>query len=194
MGGTNAASFALQANGPGTAHFSYSCTLLPSAAATTIAVQQPNINGLVAYWNFDSQTLAETSGFQPAGTHDGQPVGNVAYVPGLNGGYALDLRQPSTAVRVKNTILSDANYRTTFDAFLYGSTSGFSFTCWVKGLPVNDWNSWIAKRWGKLGYAIRKGGGSDLTFTLRSSDGPDDPTGPCRANHRQPLASFGRCL
>ena len=178
LGGTNAASFALQANGPGTAHFSYSCTLLPSAAATTIAVQQPNINGLVAYWNFDSQTLAETSGFQPAGTHDGQPVGNVAYVPGLNGGYALDLRQPSTAVRVKNTILSDANYRTTFDAFLYGSTSGFSFTCWVKGLPVNDWNSWIAKDGESFGYAIRKGGGSDLTFTLRSSDGPDDPTDP----------------
>lgn len=177
MGGTNGATFAVQANGAGTARFTYTCDLLPIAAATTVAVQQPNINGLVAYWNFDSQTLAETSGFQAAGVHDGDPVGSVAYVPGLNGGYALDLRAANTAVRIKNSKLSDADYRTTFDAFLFGSTNGFSFSCWVKGLPVNDWHSYIAKDGESFGYAVRKAGGSDLTFTLRNSDGdPDDPT------------------
>ncbi|MEI9960451.1 MAG: LamG domain-containing protein [Limisphaerales bacterium] len=178
-GGGNTASFAVQANGPGTAHFSYSSTLLSSIAATTVTVQQPNINGLVAYWNFDSQNLAETSGFQPAGTHDGQAIGSVAYVPGLNGGYALDLRQPSTAVRIENTALSDADYRNTFDGFLFGSPNGFSFTWWVKGLPQNNWCAWIAKDGETTGYQLRRAGdASSITFTLRNSDGTDDATSP----------------
>jgi Concanavalin A-like lectin/glucanases superfamily len=177
MGGANSASFAVQANGAGTAHFTYACALLPAATSTTIAVQQPNINGLVAYWNFDNQTLAETSGFQTAGTHDGVAVGTVAYVPGRLGGYAADLRAANTAVRIKNSTVSDPEYRTTFDAFLFGSSAGFSWSCWVKGLPTSDWASWIAKDGETAGYAIRKAGGSDLTFTLRNSAGdPDDPT------------------
>jgi len=176
LGGANTANFAVQANGPGTAHFSYTCTLLPIAAATTVAVQQPNIGGLVAYWNFNSQTLAETSGFQPAGTHDGDPVGSVAYVPGFNGGYAADLRQVNTAVRVRNSKLSDSNYRTTFDAFLFGSPSGFSFSCWIKGMALSEWSSWIAKDGESFGYALRRHGNSDrITLTLRNSDGEDDP-------------------
>ena len=176
MGGTNSVSFAVQANGPGTAHFTYTCSLLPVVAATTVAVQQPNINGLVACWNFDSQTLAETSGFQPAGTHDGVTVGNVAYVPGRLGGYALDLRAANTAVRIKNSLVSDLDYRNTFDGFLFNSAAGFSFSCWVKGLPTSDWASWIAKDGEVTGYAIGKAGGSDLTFTLRNSGGAPDPT------------------
>ncbi|MEJ0091716.1 MAG: LamG domain-containing protein [Limisphaerales bacterium] len=179
MGGANTASFAVQANGPGTVHLSYSSALLPSAATTTVTVQQPNISGLVAYWNFDSQSLVETSGFQSAGTHDGQTVGNVAYVPGLKGGYALDLRQPNTAVRIKNTMLSDANYRNTFDGFLFGSSSGFSFTCWIKGLPQNNWCAWIAKDGETTGYQLRRAGdASSIAFTVRNSDGDDDATSP----------------
>jgi hypothetical protein len=177
MGGTNSASFAVEAKGPGTAHFSYTCTLLPVLAATTIAVQQPNISGLVAYWNFDSQTLAETGGFQPAGTHDGVAVGSVAYVPGRLGGYAVDLRAANTAVRIKNSLISDADYRTTFDAFLFNSPAGFSFSCWVKGLPLNEWAPWIAKDGEATGYALRRNGTSDqIAFTLRNSSGEDDPT------------------
>jgi hypothetical protein len=177
QGGLNSTMFAVQANGAGTAHFTYQCATLPVSAYTTIAVQQPNINGLVAYWNFNNQTLAETSGFQAAGLHDGEAVGDVRYVPGLNGGHALDLRQANTAVRVKNSVLTDANYRTTFDAFLFGSPAGFTWTCWVRGLPVNDWQPYIAKDGESFGYAVRKAGGNDLTFTLRNSSAdPDDPT------------------
>lgn len=181
-GGANTTSFAVQANGPGTAHFSYASTQLPSAAATTVTVQQPNIGGLVAYWNFDNRTLAETSGFQPAGTHDGQPVGNVAYVAGLNGGYALDLRQPNTAVRITNSLLSDPNYRSTFDDFLFNSPYGFSFTCWVRGMPQNNWSAWIAKDGEGTGYQIRRAGDANtVAFTLRNSAGDDDTTCPSGA-------------
>lgn len=183
--GVNTATYAVQANGPGTAHFTYTCGALPSAAVTTIAVQQPNIGGLVAYWNFDNQTLAETAGFQPTGVHDGQAVGNVAYVPGRLGGYALDLRAANTAVRVQNSLITDPNYRTTFDSFLFGSPKGFTWSCWVKGLPASDWAPWIAKDGEATGYAIRKAGGSHITFTLRNSGLPptanpsdDDPTDP----------------
>ena len=137
-----------------------------------------SINGLVAYWNFDSQTLAETSGFQPAGTHDGVAVGSVAYVPGRLGGYALDLRAANTVVRIKNSLVTDPDYRTTFDAFLFGSPAGFSFSCWVKGLPANEWSPWLAKDGEATGYAVRRNGTSDqISFTLRNSDGtPDEAT------------------
>lgn len=179
QGGANTRTFAVQANGPGTAHFSYSSAQVPSAAATTIAVSQPNKNGLVAYWNFNSQNLAESSGFQPAGTHDGQAIGNVAYAPGLGGGYALDLRAASTAVRISNTQLSDAGYRNTFDGFLYGSPNGFTFTCWVRGMPQNNWCPWIAKDGETSGYQLRRAGDPTvLTYTIRNSDGNDDATSP----------------
>lgn len=177
-GGANSTTFAVQANGPGTARFTYSCTTLAALTTTVVAVQQPNINGLVAYWSFDNQNLAETGGFQPAGVHDGQAVGNVAFVPGRLGGYALDLRATDTAVRVMNSTVNDAEYRPTFDSFMFGSPYGFSWTCWVKGLPVTDWAAWIAKDGEAAGYAIRKAGGSNLTFTLRNSTGVDDPTTP----------------
>lgn len=178
MGGPNSASFAVQANGAGTARFTYTCALLPVAGTTTVAVQQPNIFGLVGYWNFDNQTLAETSGFQAAGTHDGVAVGTVAYVPGRLGGYAADLRAANTAVRIKNSTASDPDYRTTFDAFMFGSPQGFSLSCWVKGLPMSDWTGWIAKDGEAAGYALRKAWDSRVTFTLRNTGGEADPTDP----------------
>ena len=172
----------MQANGAGTAHFTYTCAQALSSGVTTVAVQQPNIGGLVAYWNFDSQTLAETSGFMAAGIHDGVAVGSVAYVPGRLGGYAADLRAANTAIRIKNSTVSDADYRTTFDAFLFGSPFGFSWSCWVKGMPTSDWASWIAKDGEAAGYAVRKAWDSRVTFTLRNSGDPttadDDPTDP----------------
>jgi hypothetical protein len=180
MDGTNITSFFVQANGPGTAHFSYSSPQipqLPSPITATIVVSQPQINGLVAYWNFDNKTLAETSGFQPAGTHDGIAIGNVAFVPGLNGGYALDLRQPNTEVRIKNTMLSDSNYQNTFDDYLYNSANGFTFTCWVRGMPLNNWCAWIAKDGESTGYQLREGGSAtSVCFTIRNSSGNADAT------------------
>ena len=180
MGGTNIISFLVQANGPGTAHLTYSSPqipVLPSPVVTTVAVSQPQINGLVAYWNFDNQTLAETSGFQPAGTHDGQAIGNVAYVRGMNGGYALDMRQPNTEVRISNTALSDTNYHNTFDDYLYNSPNGFTFTCWVRGMPLYNWCAWLAKDGESTGYQLREGGSAtSVCFTIRNSQGTADAT------------------
>ena len=49
-------------------------------------------SALIGYWNFDGDTLVETSGFKAAGTHDGEAVGTVAYTAGPSGfGRALDL-------------------------------------------------------------------------------------------------------
>ncbi|HEX7652958.1 MAG TPA: LamG domain-containing protein, partial [Verrucomicrobiae bacterium] len=175
-GGANTSTFNIQANGPGTAHFSYVAGNLIPAGITTVTVAQPHINGLVAYWNFNQQNLVESSGFQAAGTHDGQAIGNVAYVPGLTGGYALDLRQPGTAVRIQNSLISDSNYRNTFDDYLFSSPAGFTIACWVRGLPLNNWCAWIAKDGESTGYQIRRTGDqSSITFTLRNSDGTDDP-------------------
>lgn len=176
LGGAHTAQFAVQANGPGTAHFTYACAVLPSAAFTTVAVSQPNIYSLVGYWNFNAQTLTESSGFQPASTHDGQAIGTVAYVPGLGGGYALDLRQPNTEVRINNSQISDSNYRSTFDQFLFGSSQGFTLACWVRGVPSDEWQSWLAKDGESFGYALRRVGANGVTMTVRNSDGDDDPS------------------
>jgi hypothetical protein len=131
--------------------------------------------GLVGYWNFDSASLAETSGFTPAGTHDGLPEGSVAFISGPVG-KALDLTAANTAVKIKHSNASEPGYQGTFDRLLYASADGFTITAWVKGLP-GSWNAWISKYGeGSSGYQVRRHGGDNMgTFTIRSSDGEDDP-------------------
>ena len=139
------------------------------------SLQAAPTTGLVGYWSFDDGTLAETSGFTPAGTHDGLAVGNVAYIQGPYG-KAVDLTSANTAVKIKNSNANDAGYRNTFDQLLYSSAEGFTITAWVKGLP-GSWNPWISKYGeGTSGFQVRRHGGDNVgTFTLRSSDGDDDP-------------------
>ena len=145
---------------------------------TTLLVEQTSraasAAGLVGYWSFNEGTLTESSGFNPAGAHDGLAVGNVAYIQGPFG-KALDLTAASTAVKIKNSNANDPGYRDTFDQLLYNSAEGFTIAAWVKGLP-GSWNPWISKYGeGSSGYQVRRHGADNVsTFTLRSSDGDDD--------------------
>src|SRR5882762_50182 len=97
---------------------------------------------LVGYWNFDNTNnpLAETSGFQAAGTHDGIPVGAIGYTAGVKGSSgALDMRFNQGAVKIKNTDENanpEGNYQNTFNEHLYSSAAGFTIAFWAKDLPT----------------------------------------------------------
>ena len=143
---------------------------------------------LVGSWNFDSSTLTETSGYQPAGTHDGIAVGNIGYTTGVRGtAGALDLRAGFGAVKVKNSHNNnpsgtgpEGNWQDTFSEHLYNSAAGFSIAFWAKGVPKDGWGPWVSRKGEESwGYQVRRYGETgNPTFTIRSSNGaPDDPSG-----------------
>ncbi|MEM9185331.1 MAG: LamG domain-containing protein [Planctomycetota bacterium] len=154
---------------------------------------------LVGYWSFDD-TLAETSGFTPAGTHDaivgtGAPAFS-ADVPAGLGGMSMFFDGSST-LKVKNSaenldnpngtggpasLGQNPDYLDTFSGSLDNNGgSGITIASWVKIDPSqrNDWEAYISKFGeGVSGYQLRRFAGSDFsTFTLRSTNNVDDPSG-----------------
>ena len=152
--------------------------------ATTYA--DPVLRG---YWTFDSDTvdsglITESSGYQAAGTHDGQLVGSgISFNPiagetgsRLTSGNYISFTNDSYAV-ILNTSTNMAavspNYQNTYDP----AGAQFSISMWVKGLPDGNWDAYLAK-YGEnnYGYQIRRHEtGTSPTFTYRISGGDDDP-------------------
>lgn len=144
---------------------------------------------LIGYWNFDNDTLVETSGFKPAGTHDGQAVATIAYGAGPSGfGRGLSLGGNS-AVRVlnSNSELFGSNgggpnptYQNTFDSAI--TASPMTISVWFNGMP-NTWGPFVSKLGegnepAAYGYQLRKHSTtSGTTLTLRGTNGADDPRG-----------------
>lgn len=141
---------------------------------------------LIGYWNFDSDSLVETSGFKPAGTHDGEAVGTVAYTAGPAGfGNALSLGGAG-AVRVLNSneaVGGSANlgpnptYQPTYSSDI--SSSSMTISIWFQGMP-GTWNPFVSKLGENAnGYQLRQYAdiAGAATFTLRGTNGPDDPGG-----------------
>lgn len=140
---------------------------------------------LIGYWNFNNDTLTETSGFKASGTHDGQAVGTVAYTAGPSGfGRGLDLAG-ANGVRVLNSNFqnlgsggggggSNPTYQDTFDAAI--SSSPMTISLWFQGMP-GTWNPFVAKLGeGTVGYQLRQfSDTTGATFTLRNTAGADDP-------------------
>jgi hypothetical protein len=139
---------------------------------------------LIGHWLSGTASLADTSGFRPAGTHDGVAVGANAGsysfssdVPSAAppGSVALDLTVGNVGVMITNTSSAELNYVETFDNQI---ANKFSITVWAKGLP-GQWDPFISKRGeDNLGYQIRRFSNDDParpTFTIRGSAGDDDP-------------------
>ncbi|MEM8494374.1 MAG: LamG-like jellyroll fold domain-containing protein, partial [Planctomycetota bacterium] len=157
---------------------------------------------LIGYWSFDG-TLEETSGFTPAGTHDAEiGTGDPTFstdTPSRLGGMSMFF-DGNDALRVRN---SNANvlinqdgtggndsqgpnptYRPTFSRDLDEVGTGLTIAAWVKIDPrmppvQNDWEPYISKLGeGQSGYQLRRRGDSNnSTFTLRGTQGDDDPQG-----------------
>ena len=158
---------------------------IPAFTATPL-LGQDIVTGLVGHWTFDDQTLDESSGFQADGVHDGVAVGTIAYTDDTPaGGFALDMTAPGDSyVQVLNSNMivdgsmgmgvQNTTYETTFDPPELGN--GFSIAFWGRGTPTR-WQAYVSKNGeGNNGYQVRRRASTfQTTFTLRSTDGADDP-------------------
>ena len=119
-----------------------------TATATGVYVIPPVPLKLVGAWITGAPNFADTSGYSPAGTHDGYLVGTNHYLftndvpPGWTG-VSLYLYAGDTGISISNSSTWDAAYTNTFDNTISNS---FTVTCWAKGGPgANSWNPWICK-------------------------------------------------
>ena len=147
---------------------------------------------LVGAWLTGATNLADSSGYQPAGTHDGYGVindgsagSNFVFtndVPPGNIGQSLLLFNGDTGIAISNSSTMDAGYTNTFDDTI--STNGMTVVFWAKGLP-GGWSPWVTK-YGESGqgwqlrvngdgatpcWTIRGPGGDDMSSTIGKSDG-----------------------
>jgi hypothetical protein len=87
---------------------------LGASIGLSVTLVTPATATLVGHWTFDKtdNPWEETSGFSPAGIHDGDPINHATWsaegrVGSLTGG-SLDLTAGGCGLRVKNTSLSQA--------------------------------------------------------------------------------------
>ena len=141
---------------------------------------------MVGHWFSGTASLADTSGFTPAGTHNGAAVGGsaglLAYstdVPAGFSGQSLDLTAGNVGVRIDNSATGDAGYLDTYDG-------GLAYQCsvafWAKGFP-GTWAPFVSKNGESSGFQVRRYSTTTTpTFTLRGTPGADDPAGTVNIN------------
>ncbi|MGJ8724507.1 MAG: LamG-like jellyroll fold domain-containing protein [Roseibacillus sp.] len=147
---------------------------------------------LLGYWQFEGD-LTEDSG---AGVHDGTAFGTVAYAAGPTAAFGQSVSFPAadaaavppvdpSGVIVDNTKSSELGYVNTFDD---GISDALSISFWASGLPGN-WSPFISKRGeDNLGYQVRRHSTTpNATFTLRGTDGEEDPQGSIDISTGQPV-------
>ncbi|HOX04654.1 MAG TPA: LamG domain-containing protein [Candidatus Paceibacterota bacterium] len=158
-----------------------------TAGTTAFNVWSDPGSRLIGRWISGETNLADTSGFRPAGKHDGVAIGaNAALlafstdVPAIapEGAQSLDLRAGSAGVMIANTAVTDPDYVETFDNQV---ANKLSIAFWAKGPApaTEDWNAWVSKRGeNDMGYQVRRSGTTDPVrpvFTLRGTPASDDP-------------------
>ncbi|MDB6112189.1 MAG: Immunoglobulin I-set domain protein [Pedosphaera sp.] len=182
-GATNVQTVTAHGVAVGTASLGYSAAgLFPGAAPFIKVIENPG-NILIGQWNFNDQAhpYVDSSGFRTAGTHDGVAVGSVTLtndVPAGLTGYSLNLISTG-ALEVLNTRNTEGGYLDTFDDVLSGA---MTITAWVKfngAANPTIWVPFVSKRGeDNFGYQLRRySTGPFATFTLRNTDGADDPSG-----------------
>jgi hypothetical protein len=132
---------------------------------------------LVGQWVAGSNSLADVSGYSPAGTHDGFTVGGTTYsfssdVPPGWSGQSLSLSAGNTGIAIGNSsTLDGATYTNTFDDDI---NTAMTITCWAKGTPAG-WNPWVSK-YGEngLGWQLRVNNSSQPCWTIRGTGGNED--------------------
>jgi hypothetical protein len=148
---------------------------------TVVPTAVPPAANLVGAWLTGAASLADVSGFQPKGTHDGYgvtgtgtPSATFAFtndVPSGQAGQSLWLYDGSTSIAISNSASGDANYTNTFDDTI---NIAFTVTCWAKGIP-GSWATFVAKDGeGTVGWMSRVNGSEDPCFTIRGTGGTDD--------------------
>ncbi|GEM_PF-1226663 len=139
-------------------------TNLYGSVTSREAVVSIKPRALVGRWFAGTPSLADVSGFRPAGTHDGYVVGGNYYFtneapPGLSGQSLVlnsGVSEPDTAIVINNTSIYDPGYTNTFDEEIDGL---FTVAFWAKGGLSDRWLPWVSK-YGEngLGWQLRNGG------------------------------------
>ena len=156
-----------------------------SNAVLTLATTAPVPGGnLVGAWISGAANLADTSGYSPAGTHDGHgvtgttgtPSSNYAFTndvpPGMPAGSSLSLNG-TVGIAITNSSTLDGAYTNTYDDTI--STNGMTVTVWAKGLP-GAWNPWVSK-YGEsgAGWQLRVNASANTPcWTVRGTGGVED--------------------
>jgi hypothetical protein len=186
-GTTNVQTFDVVSMAPGTATLTCSASDAALGNTATVQVETPLPPTLVAHWTFNdtANPYAETSGYRPAGTHDGEPVNTVttsSEIPPGTSGYSLDLTQGS--LRIANSRSSDANYASTFDDVLM---SKMTIAFWVKIYQkVGNWGPFVNKDGESAGFQVRLADSTDQgCFTVRGTDSSGDDSGSVNINDGQ---------
>ena len=182
-GTTNVQSVTAHAAAVGTASLSYGAPgLFPGSSPLIKVIENPG-NILVGQWNFNDQAhpYVDSSGFRIAGTHDGVVVGtghpHERCARGLDR-VLLEL-MATGALEVLNTRNTEGGYLDTFDDVLSGA---MTISAWVKlngAANPTIWIPFVSKRGeDNFGYQLRRySTGPFATFTIRGTDGADDPSG-----------------
>jgi hypothetical protein len=126
-----------------------------NALVTLSALVAPSDSNIVGHWLSGAANLKDSSGYTPAGTHDGYTVGNSSYyftndVPAGYSGQAIVFN--NTGLMITNSSTNDLNYVNTYDAPLY--TNQFTVMCWAKGTP-GGWNAYMSKQGETQGWQLR---------------------------------------
>jgi hypothetical protein len=140
---------------------------------------------MIGHWLAGGMNLSDSSGYAPAGTHDGFFVGDGSQVwstdvptnlASFAGGYSLDLSAGNAAVAITNTVITDPNYAPTFDTIISNS---FSVAVWIKGWPLTMYDPFLSKKGensalGAAGFQLREWYSYTYpTFTVQSGVGPE---------------------
>ena len=157
----------------------YQLLVTNAAGATTSSIVNVIIlpPTMVGNWLSGGQSLADVSGFSPAGTHNaGVQSGTVGWsadVPASAPGGSYSLAFTNAGLTVSNSSSWDAGYTNTFDNMIY---NGMTIMCWAKGVP-GGWNPWASK-YGEngQGWQLRVNNSSDPTWTIRGTGGNEDMT------------------
>jgi hypothetical protein len=134
----------------------------------TNSVAPAPAGSLVGQWLNGTTSLADTSGFTPAGTHDAVVQSGTVWwtndVPPIAAPGSHSLFFNNAGLTITNSSTLDANYTNTFDLAISNS---MTVECWAKGWP-GTWNPWLSK-YGEngLGWQLRCDGWNTACFTVR---------------------------
>ncbi len=156
-------------------------TISSNATVTVLATAPLPSTNLVGEWLAGATDLTDTSGYSPAGTHDGHGVSGTGVpssgysfssdVPPGQPGHSLALTG-TTAIAITNSSDLDGAYTNTYDDTI--NTNGMTVMLWAKGLP-GGWNPWLSK-YGEngVGWQLRvNGSGATPCWTVRGPGGDD---------------------
>lgn len=138
---------------------------------------------LVGEW-LTNNTLADVSGYSPAGKHDGFDItgaGDFTFttdVPPHMSGYSVLFSAGDDGIGISNSATGDNGYTPTFDNQI---SQQFTVICWAKNMPTT-WSPFVSK-FGETeaGWQLREDGtsaGNEACFTVRDGSVGELTNGP----------------